>query len=294
MSTPDTVHVGHGTWISGSDLNFDNHGTFVFWVETPCSRKSSSRSKVRPHPGHLDTDTMLEFLSSGPMFGKAVLVRLKPEPATFYATLPSIGKAPLPSIEMARMQGEFLPGDTDGYEWHDWEIRGLAVSRPLLFLKELRYATLSGQTDFRLGSDLGFWIRYARMFRNMVADHRFLPTMKCFQPGRKGSRVQIVSGWSPASGQYEDALSDFALAMPGICRTVSTRPSKGRRTDPPEGLSSMELLRHFSEQQLDQLVADARIALSNINRFNGHWPAPALAHPGQHRLHTGHSAAPAR
>lgn len=284
MNAPasNTAHIGHGAWIPGNSLEFDNHGIFVFWVETASSGNQSNRGKVRRHPGHLsDAEQLLEFLSSELMFGKAVIDRLEPEPATFYATLPGTATAPLPSIEMARMCGEFLPDKPDDYGWHHWEIRGLAVTRPLLFLKELRYAANFSQPDFHLGSDLGFWIRYARMFHQVVTGHQFLPVMKCFQPGRKGAGLQIVSGWSPASGQYENALPDFGRSMPGVCRAVIRKLPKKRGTAPLEHLSATELLRHFSEQQLDQMVADARVTATDIRRFNGNWPCSALAHPGQ-------------
>ncbi len=297
------MHIGHGTWVPGNSLDFDNHGAFVFWVEIPFTEKSSAGGKTRRHPGHLsDPGRLLDFLSSGLMFGKAVIDRLEPEPATLYATLPGTGTEPLPSVEMARMLGEFPSDDEDCCGWHHWEIQALAVARPLLFLKELRYAALSGRSDFHPGSDLGFWIRYARMLRNVVAGHQFLPVMKCVRPGCKGAGLQIVSGWSPASGRYENALADFAPAMPGICRAVfRENPEKpdqsGRRKKtkgskqlkvrkslgmpPPECLSATELLRHFSEQQLDRLVADARVTASEIKRFNGNWPSPALSRPGQ-------------
>ncbi len=290
------IHVGHGTWVPGDSLDFDNHGTFVFWVEAPPSgSRLATRRKARPHPGHLsDSGELLGFLSSGLMFARAVIDRLNPEPTTLHASLPcnGTGTSPLPSIEMARLSGAFPPEDADGYEWRDSEIQGLSIARPLLFLKELRYAALSGRPGFHPGSDIRFWIRYARFFRNMVAGRQFLPVMKCHQPARKGAGLRIVSGWSPASGRYESTLEEFARSMPGVCRAVygqkpedpkkrkGSKGPKNRGTAPLECLSATDLLRHFSEQQLDRLVMDARVTASEIRRFNGNWPWPALAHPG--------------
>ncbi len=207
---------------------------------------------------------------------------ISPKPATFYTALPGTGKTPLPSVEMAQLRGDYLPDDSDGWAWHSWEIRGLSVLSPLLFLKELHYISTYGNPDWQLGSDLRFWIQFSRLLGHVVSRHHFLPIMKCFHSDRKTNQLQMVSGWSPVAAQYEQGLRDFARSMPGVCRVLyDVNKPKKRDALQPESLSPIELLRHFSEQQLDHLITEAKITKSTLQGFKGHWPHDALNCPGQ-------------
>ncbi|MCY4265999.1 MAG: DEAD/DEAH box helicase [Gammaproteobacteria bacterium] len=288
-STLNSTHVAHGTWIPGDSKTFDNHGTLILWVEIPIQGTSSNCDEIKCHPGHLeDYDSLIGFLSSDMLFSKALIERLQPRPARFYAFLPGSAGEPLPSTEMAQRLGQLLPDDAKPYEWRTWKIHGIAFAQPLLFLKEIQYVGATGRTAFYPGSDLIFWALYAQRLRSLVASHQFLPVMKCFQPAKKGEGPQIISGWSPASGHYEKALDEFACCMPGVCRAISMeqpttlKAAKGSKpVATPFWLSARELLEHFSEQQLEDLVMQSRFPASQLKQFKGNWPGHALVPPDQ-------------
>ncbi len=277
------THVGHGTWVPPQGGDFDNPGQFIFWVESSVPANGNAQRKTGFHPNHLaSADRLNDFLSSGLLFRQPVVHILEPEPISFSVALPGTAKRPLPSIEMAQMCGELLPTDEEDLTWYPWEIIGLSVSQPLLFLKELHYSTSFDRPDLHLGDDLKFWIRYARLLSNLVSRHQFLPVMKCSQSDDRKGRLQIYSGWAPAAEQYEKGLRAYARAMPGICKLIyNDRIPKKRRAVQPECLSAIELLRHFSEQQLNQLVINAKFPRSVIKSFRGNWPQAAIDHPGQ-------------
>ena len=264
--------IFHGTWVPACDPDFDNHGQFIFWVET--SIRPDKKNKAGVHPTHLSlSNGLADFLSLGLPFGKSLITAIKPEPVTFYAVLPGVGKRPLPSLEMAQLSGDYLPDD---YTWSTWTINGIAISRPLLFLRELQFLACFNQPDFHLGNDLIFWTQYAQQLRNIVRQHQFLPVMKCYRSGRKGARLSIYAGWSPAAGMYERGLRDFAASMPIACTTVNTEKPKKRQADPPECLDRVELLRHFSEQQVESLVADTAITKQVLKQLGDSWLVGAL------------------
>ena len=242
------------------------------------------------HPGHVsEPDSLLGFLSSEMKFSKALIERLTPEPVHFHSGLPGTATKPLPSIELAQQMGQLLPGNSQQYGWHYWEIQGLAIARPLLFLKEVQYAATTSHTRFNWSSDLGFWTRYAQIVRSLVASHQFLPMMKCYLPTGKGKAPQIISGWSPASERYDNALDEFARSMPGVCRTVflkepalpktrkAGKSDNDRAATAPLCLSARGLLRHFSEQQLEDLVINSRFSATQLNQLGGNWPGSAMS-----------------
>ena len=180
---------------------------------------------------------------------------------------------------MVQLTGAYLPDD---YVWRTWEIHGIAVRRPLLFLRELQFIAALGRAKCHVSSDLGFWMQYARQLRNVVHQHQFLPVMKCQRAAGKGSRRKLHTGWSPVAGIYERGLRDFSASMPPICKVVS-----GRKPDPDideldrvSGMSGMALLKHFSEQQVDRLVADTAVTKQMLKQLGNSWIVAALSHTG--------------
>ncbi len=283
-----TAYVGHGVWVPGEGTQFDNHGVFAFWIETPPFRAKPVKKISERHPAHLvDYDELVDFLKSNLFFSQDIIDQVNPGLISLYATLPGTENKPLPSAEMAQMVGEFLPESPGEYDWHDWEIRCLATSRPLPFLKELHYTSSFHRSNFCQAGDLRFWARYSQAFGNIVMRHQFLPTMKCFQPSGKDAKLQVFSGWSPVSESYENALGEFAESMPGACRSIYRDKPERRKPDLLECLSPVELLQHFSEQQLEQFVIDSKISTTALNKFSGYWPADALINLGQETPHGG-------
>lgn len=130
------MDVCHGVWVPASDGDFDNHGQFVFWVETPTPPSKKSQDGL--HPNHLSKAPALkDFPASDLSFTQALLTALQPQPATLYATLPTHAAQPLPSMEMTQLTGAYPP---DEYTWQAWAINGLTITKPLLFLPGLHLA----------------------------------------------------------------------------------------------------------------------------------------------------------
>ena len=278
------IEICRGTWIPRPVEEFDNPGRFVFWVETSGSGKG--RPKPGQHPSHLSDAARLDgFLASDLKLGRAAVAAARPEPSGFCATMPSAGGKPLPSLEMAQLAGEYLP---DKFEWNDWEINGIAIGNPLSFLRELQFLSSFAGTDFRIGHDLKFWIQYAQQLRAMVRQHQFLPVIKCRQPKKGPSQPKYVAGWAPADSLYERSLRDFATAMPAVCTLVRT--AGGRRTNgraPASILDRADLLRQFSEQQVDILVSGTPFTKSFLASLKDSWFAGALAQTPESRNSAG-------
>jgi len=103
------TYVGHGVWIPGEDAQFDNHGLFAFWVETPLSKTKLAKKTSGQHSAHLaEHDELTDFLKSNLFFGQDIIDQLDPEAISLHVTLPSVENMPLPSAEMAQIQ-RFAP-----------------------------------------------------------------------------------------------------------------------------------------------------------------------------------------
>ena len=267
------MEICHGTWIPDRENGFDNYGKFVVWVET--SNGGAKKAKAGEHPDHLSRfDGLHDFMSSRLSLKKLLNSDLKAEPARFHVTLPTDGKFPLPSLEMAQLTGDFLP---DKFSWQPWMINGLAFDKPLPLLRELKFVAALNQGAVNLGNDLWFWVHYAQQLRMLVRMHQFLPVMKCYQAGNKRSDLQIHTGWSPAASRYEDGLREFAEVMPGICTAVSVeKPRNGRGQ--VQIFDRTLLLRHFSEQQVEGLVANTPITKKALKQLGGSWLVDALGY----------------
>ncbi len=176
---------------------------------------------------------------------------------------------------MAQLSGQYLPDD---YHWRIWEVNGLLLEKPLLFLRELQFISSFNQPQFRLGTDLLFWIQYAQQLRNMIRQHQFIPVLKCYQSARKGAKPQVYTGWSPAGQNYEQGLQQFAAAMPGICTVANHAKPKTTSGKQPECLSAIDLLRHFSEQQTEQLVLDTPVTKQLLKQLGDSWLIDALGY----------------
>ena len=265
------MEIYHGTWVPSGGADFDNGGQFIFWVETSKPKKR----KAGMHPANLyEAGKLRDFLSSELNFGKPVVASVRPELAAFHATLPSVDGRPLPSIEMAQLIGEYLP---DEHSWSSWEISGIAVGKPLFFLRELQFHAAFANPDFHLGHDLKFWIQYAQQLRNLVRQHQFLPVMKCRRSGPKSKQFDIHSGWMPAAGMYESGLQEFAASMPALCTVVGSAGVNGKkRGQPVECLDRVELLRNFSEHQLETLISDTPFTQALVKQLKGNWLVDAL------------------
>jgi len=268
------LEICHGTWVPQHVREFDNPGQFVFWVETPANGNGSLKPGL--HPSHLhDAERLSVFLASDLKLGAAATTAGGPEPGGFSVTMPSVNGKPLPSREMAQLSGEYLPDD---FEWSEWEISGIVVRNPLSFLRELQFLAGFAGNDFRIGHDLKFWIQFAQQLRVMVRQHQFLPVMKCSQPSKGRSQPKYVAGWAPADSLYERSLRDFAIAMPAVCTLVGKAGKAHRNGKAPVSvLDRTDLLRQFSEQQVDLLVSGTPFTRSFLKPLGKGWFAGSLA-----------------
>ena len=179
---------------------------------------------------------------------------------------------------MAQLTGEI---SADDFHWQSWKIWGLSLREPLLFLKEIQFLVLYETDHFRLGSDLQFWIQYARSFREIVFKHQYIPTLRCYQAAltgkRKKSQLEIYAGWEPVGAGYEQRLADYAQAMPLLC--AAGRTEKPHETTPasPAFLDTDTLLRHFSEQMLESLVMNTPMTQKLKNQFKDHFLSLCLS-----------------
>ena len=270
------MDVYHGTWLPAVNAGFENHGQFIFWIERQYQKAKSSKSKKNLHPHHLSkTLELANFLSTDLSLTKVVISQLNPTLVLIYMALPSDQQQPLPSPEMAQLTGHYLP---DEYDWQIWEVNGLGIEKPLLLLRELQVMARFNPPHFRLGSDLLFWVQYAQQLRNMIRQHQFIPLMKCYQSARKGAKPVVYTGWSPFGRNYEQSLQQFAAAMPGICTTATGKKPKVAPIEQPECLDRIELLRHFSEQQLEQLITEIPVTQQLLKQLGNSWLIDALGY----------------
>ena len=266
------MNLLHGTWVPHDGAEFNNRGKFVVWLET-----TGDGADLPPgiHPTHLttdkasDTEIILDKVVNG-LFATGA----RADNAIFYACLPSEADRPLPSIEIAQLTGEFLP---DNCKWRTWGIRGLHITDPLPFLRDLRIVVAGyGQSDLRLSAYLKFWMQYAQQLRNLIRQHQFLPMMKCHQLTARKSSLSIHTGWLPAGELYERGLKEFTACMPEICGAVSHKKPKKHNFAKTEPLSGIDILRNFSEQQIDDLVSSTAFTMQTLHHMKSCWLVNAL------------------
>ncbi len=257
----------HGTWVPGTLAQFENPGKLVVWLEATGGGREA-QSGIRA--AHLaKQNTVDHLLPTDPELSKLFLPFLDSAPAKFCAFLPSSDGRPLPSLELAQLEGEFLPDD---YEWQAWTLYGICIRRPLQFLRDMRLYANYSQASVKIAVELKFWMRYAQHLSNLIRQHQFLPYLKCHLPGRSKSRLKIHSGWQPAGDLYESQLNDFAALMPRICTAVSGS-KHGKQNDSSD---ETDILRNFSEQQVDEMVANTALPAQTLNRMKGCWLASSL------------------
>ncbi len=265
------MNLLHGTWVPNENQDFDNPGKFIVWLET-----TGDDAHLTPgiHPAHLSPDpeqnaaaTLSQALNG--LFSSAS----ETDHSIFYAHLPSEVDRPLPSLEISQLIGEFLSEDC---EWQSWSIQGIHIKNPLSFLRDIRILASYDQSELRLSSGMKFWIQYAQQIRNLVRQHQYLPMMKCHQPNARNSAMNIYTQWLPVGENYERGLKEFSLCMPGICTTVSTRKPRNKNLAKTECLSAIDVLRNFSEQQIDELVGSTAFTKQTLNHLNGCWLSNAL------------------
>ncbi len=266
------VEICHGTWSLPVGRDFNNPGRFVLWVET--STACTGKRSRGMHPTSLAGSVEVrDFLQSVLHIPEKVLMAAKVGDVRFAAVLPSKNGRPLPSVEMARRTGDLLPANPS---WGQWRLQGVEIGKPLQLLRDLNYALSIGSAGVSAGHDLQFWIRYAQQLRNLVRQHQFLPILRYRQKSIRGKVQHDLSpGWVPAAQQYERGLQTFAAAMPVACTTVDGH-DHGTAPVSPEFHDPHGLLQHFSEQQVETLIAETVFPTSLLKPLKDSWLVAAL------------------
>jgi SNF2 family DNA or RNA helicase len=251
------MHILHGTWLPGDETQFENHGKFVFWVEHEAARKA--RKSPDFHPFHLTGKPLNAFFSEVIPLPREATALLTSPATPLWITLPSTGKQPLPSPELAHIQGSDLP---DTFRWRPWRVSALAAERPLPLLKEIHFQAQYFADRVKLGGDLQFWYRFGRAVREVVTKHHYIPTILPYQakttrtPKNKHPDLAFTTSWRPLSARYRELVTQYGEAMPGLCRAVSSKAVKTTKKSGPSVRNAVALLNHFCAQTLERLVAD--------------------------------------
>ena len=262
------MYIFHTSWVPDNPGYFDNSGRFIFWAEM--ESKSKDKTPANTHAGTVFQKKQLQqfFIDEFPLKTTLVSV-LNPQPSHFYIALPSQDDIPLPSPEMALITGEMIPEE---FDWQSWKIFGLSLEKPLLFLREIRFLALHKTDQFRLGSDMQFWIDYARSFGEIVRRHQYIPSLRCYleAPAKKTTqpKLKISTGWEPVATTYEQLIADFSSIMPLACVAVQEQMGDKENTDSPSLLDREQLLRHFSEQMLEMLIQNVDFTKKLQNQFD--------------------------
>ena len=260
------TNILHASWLPATDKEFANIGTFVFWAETS-----------QP-PYHIDNSKQLERLFVEQLqFKQAAFDQFVLKPITFYATLPSHKNSPISSVEMMQQTGEIF--EKNKIEWKKWKLNGLQIESPLPFLKELSFALQQQQNGtVRAGYNLQFWMQYSDQLRYIIKRHLYLPVLKAKHLGKTAAKKTVKqltfeAGWEPLSEFYEQGIKEYAKAMPLSSRMVH----RSKRSSKEIGCYVAEqLLRHFSEQQVDTLVRATKITQKIAKQLDGCWISKAL------------------
>ena len=90
--------------------------------------------------------------------------------------------AALPSLEILYYLGNAFPKKTE-LLWQ--EVQCYRIQHPLKVLREIQFSSLY-HSSILLGSDLRFWIQFARELRQLFRRQHFIPALKAIAPTPSG------------------------------------------------------------------------------------------------------------
>lgn len=236
------MYILHGTWIPSLSTGFVNQGNFCFWVETDQVLKSS---KKQHYPYQLKPKDLLEFIEKRLSIKSWMLgtkMKLSVTPCTI--AFPTANKKPLPSLEIMRA---LMLEASNSFTWEHWKVNCIIVSSPLLFLKEINFASFSFPDDISLGSDLRFWHSYAGWIKSIIQKDHYVPRLVCQQI----KKTVIHAGWQIMPPDHDSTIDHYVKTMPW-CVAAATPSNKKS----PPFFDKAKLLHHFSENILHNLIAD--------------------------------------
>ncbi len=238
------MHIIHGSWVPAGGNHFLNNGHFCLWVEIDPQSKTHPKSDSA-HPFHLQNGDAVDFLCDAtkifPSSGRFRQHEIK----TLYFNLPSNDHQPYPSYELSRYLGIDIPGD---FKWQYWQIDTIELDNIVSSLAEILFLHYHLPDDIKLGQDVLFWCQYLQSFQYILRKDHYIPAIRCERKTK--SEFDYHAGWDIVSTQYEEFIEYFSNNMPYICAG-----GFDQKPDTAGNFNQKNLLRHFSENLLDDLVA---------------------------------------
>jgi SNF2 family DNA or RNA helicase len=257
------VKIIHGTWIPSAEADFIQAGSFFLWVETPITQKSSVK-KQQIHPGHLDKNQLITFLTQE-LGIKTNPVELNQRIFPQYFALPTANNQPLPSPELSKYLETGISEDYEEFAYWQVDCYDIQTINAIKVISDIHFLALYLSSEIQLGSDLLFWYHYTQAFKQVILKDQYIPALKYRQleaagtkkKGKKQTETQtrqlseIYATWEIISEQYETNIAKYIEYMPLICVAGSATSNKQ-----VEFFDRETLLRHFSESLLNNIVTN--------------------------------------
>lgn len=197
------MYVLHGTWVPTETQQLENWGEFALWIETP---KTLPLKKGYPYqPPVIQTET---FFEQEFHLEKNVAQTLSSTITRCWMPFPAHKGAALPSLEILYYLGNAFPKKT---EWLWQEVQCYRIQHPLKVLREIQFSSLY-HSSILLGSDLRFWIQFARELSQLFRRQHFIPVLKAIaprhqeKPQEKSNAPKLHSPFMPRGFNYEACL----------------------------------------------------------------------------------------
>ena len=265
------MYVLHGTWVPTETQQFENWGDFALWIETPKTlplKKGRGTGRESGYPYQPPGTQAETFFEKEFHLEKNVAHTLSSTITRYWLPFPSHKGAALPSLEILHYLGNVFPNKT---EWLWQEVQCYRIQHPLQILREIQFSSLY-HSSILLGSDLQFWIQFARELSQLFRRQHFIPALKTIALVSTGKKkrsppsLSFYAGWEWASSQLQTVISEYADAMPGSCRVASWK-----ETSSNEVWSAETLLQQFSDQALHQLIYSIRATQKLSKQLDDHF-----------------------
>ena len=260
------MKILHGTWIPQGSGEFRLGGDFFVWAETDIPSKRDKKRRPHRHPFQLTALELTTLLTQqlGLEPSQEEVRRLSTE--TKFLIFPSTQDSPLPSIELARYLEEDL---AEAIEWGVWAVDGYRLPQPLKNLNDLHFVSQYQSNELQIGADLLFWYYYTQNLKQIIKKDHYIPALKYRETNlkkgkKKISEIEIYPGWEFISQGYEELIKQYIDYMPLAC--VS---GLAREDDPIEFYDKATLLRHFSENLLQEIVNHTPMTMTFAKKFSG-------------------------
>jgi len=237
------MNILHAVWLPEPTDAFVQGGDFHLWVES--SEALSKPASKTHHPRHLPARALRALLAE---------LALEVPPGQFGSlalALPSAGKAPLPSPELAPHLEPADGGEPPSLR--DWTVEGWRLGgHPVSQLNELHFQALFHREALRPGADFLFWHWFTQSLKAILHKDGFVPSLR-LREGKKAV-YEIYAGWEIVAEAYPALLREAAERMP-----PSAAP----------GYEPLSLLRHCAEVLAERGIRQTRLAQALAKKIEG-------------------------